>query len=256
MNLVINASEALPDGRGSILVATGVIDCDAESLAALGVTDIPPGRYVRLSVTDTGTGMDAATRARVFEPFFTTKFIGRGLGLASVLGIVRGHHGSIRVMSEPGRSTTFEVFFPTGARPPEPLARRAGECAEWQGAGTVLLVDDDDSVRGAARAMMETLGFCVLTASDGNQAIGVFHAHRDEIDCVLLDLTMPGLDGAETYSQLKALRGDVKVILCSGYDEKQTSLRFAGMGFSGFLQKPFQLATLRDCMRRVMGDGP
>ena len=255
MNLVINASEAIGETNGVIGLATGTVDFD-EAPAGAAWSDGPPraGLYVSMEVTDTGCGMDEATRARIFEPFFTTKFTGRGLGLSAVMGIVRGHGGAIRVSSEPAKGTTFTLLFPAAEAHAEPLRRAAGACGEWQGHGTLLLVDDEESIRRVGRTMLEHLGFCVLAAADGLQAVQALREHGEEITCVLLDLTMPSMDGEEAFRQMRAIRPDLKVILASGYNEQSAVRQFVGQGLAGFIQKPFQLSTLELKLREILGD--
>jgi two-component system, cell cycle sensor histidine kinase and response regulator CckA len=244
MSLVVNASEALGERPGVITISGGAMDCDRAYLSESWLDEqLPEGTYVFIQVADTGAGMDAETRLRIFDPFFTTKFTGRGLGLAAVLGIVRGHRGAIKVYSEPGRGTTFRVLFPACARAPAGVASSAaGGVCEPQ--GTVLLVDDDESVRAVGRKMLERIGFAVVTASDGAEAIARFRERGGDISCAIVDLTMPHVDGAETFRELRRMRPDVRVILSSGYNEQDVTQRFAGKGLAGFIQKPYQLATL------------
>ena len=254
MNLVINASEAIGDANGLITTVTNALDCDRAYLdAAWGGEQLPEGRYVYLEISDTGSGMDEATRARIFEPFFTTKFTGRGLGLSAVNGIMRGHKGAIRVYSEPGRGTTFKLLFPASANAPRRLGAATGECDEYEGSGTVLVVDDEESVRNTARGMLEQLGFCVLTAANGAEALETYRAHRDGIVCVLLDLTMPKMDGKETFQQIRLINPAAIVLLSSGYNEQLAIQQFVGSGLAGFIQKPYQLSVLELKMRQVLG---
>ncbi len=242
MNLIINASEAIGDQSGVITLSTGtLVGGRPHSEQGWLNEPLPEGPCVYLEVADTGVGMDAATLSRLFEPFFTTKFTGRGLGLAAVLGIVRGHHGAIQVHSEPGQGTSFRLIFPAAQRPAE-SANPIPVLSEWRGSGTVLLADDEQMVRDLAQRMLERLGFRVLTASDGKQALQVFQANADEIVCALLDLTMPRMDGVETLRELHAIRADLPVLLSSGYDQADLGQRIAGAG--GFVQKPYELAEL------------
>jgi two-component system, cell cycle sensor histidine kinase and response regulator CckA len=250
MNLILNASEAIGDRDGAIALSASEVDCDDLYLRATELaTDLKPGRYVRLDVTDTGCGMTADTRARIFEPFFTTKFSGRGLGLAAVLGIVRAHRGAIKVASEPGRGTTFSVLFPAvpgggSAEAPDGQA----VAAAWRGEGTILLADDEASLRALGARMLERLGFEVVTASDGREAVEIYAARRGEISVVILDLTMPYLNGAEAFATLLRMDPGVRVILASGYAHEDVAARFAGTGLAGVLQKPYALAQVRQVL--------
>jgi CheY-like chemotaxis protein len=252
MNLVINASEAIGERSGVITLSTGAMDCDRNYLSEAWLDEqLPEGTYVYVEVADTGGGMDFATRGRIFDPFFTTKFTGRGLGLAAVLGIVRGHRGAIKVYSEPGQGSTFKVLFPCSQRSVEAEPVSSLRSA-YEGRGTVLLVDDDESVRAVARKMLERIGFKVIVAADGAKAVELFREHQAEIVCAIVDLTMPQLDGAETFRELRRLRPDVRVVLSSGYNEQDVTQRFVGKGLAGFIQKPYQLSTLVNVLRDVL----
>ncbi len=253
MNLVINASESLDNQTGAIDIVTGSMECDGAALGAVWSGEpLKAGTYVFLEVTDTGCGMDEATRLRIFDPFFTTKFTGRGLGLAAVMGIVRGHGGAIRVYSEPGKGTTFKLLFPAATETPRSLVRPDRSCEEWQGHGTLLLVDDEAGIRTVARRMLEYLGFCVLTASDGRQALDTLRSHLSDVACVILDLTMPTMDGEETFREMRRLAPDLKVILSSGYNEQTVIQRWVGDGLAGFIQKPYELLTLERTLKKIL----
>jgi len=237
MNLVINGAEAIGDQRGTVLVATGVQAIDEFYVQSLFSSEgIASGTYVYLEVHDTGCGMDEATKARIFDPFFTTKFTGRGLGLAAVMGIVRGHKGAMKVYSSPGKGTTFKVFFPASdavAVGPSP------EVTSFRGEGLVLVIDDDQGVREAASRLLEFFGFRVLQATDGRHGAEVFRQHESEVVLIILDMTMPEMNGEETFRAIRRLRSDVPVILTSGYNEIEATRRFTAKGLAGFLQKPF-----------------
>ena len=262
LNLVVNASEAAADRDNQVSIATGVMSCDSACLSEYLLGDTrKAGEYVFIEVSDTGTGMTPATLDRIFEPFFSTRLAGRGLGLATVLGIVRAHNGAIRVTSIAGKGTTFRVLLP--ALPPA-VAATAGEDAPgkapapWRGSGTVLVVDDEESVRTIARQLLERLGFRVVLASDGSDALHLFRdteALGQPVRCVLLDLTMPHMDGEEVFRELRSMRQDVTVILASGYSEEAQAERFAGLGLSGFLQKPYRLASLQRKMAALVSSG-
>ncbi len=260
MNLLTNAAEALGDHEGAITVRTGAIEADQTYLAKTSLQDNPPeGTYVFVEVADTGCGMTEDTALRIFEPFFTTKFTGRGLGLASVLGIVRAHHGAIVLQSQPAHGTTFRVLFPATQRTSVPImpARFPSiplSAGHRQETATVLVADDEEPVRAVAQAVLARSGFTVLTASDGWEALEVFRAHRDTIDAVLLDLTMPRLGGEEVLRDIRRERADLPVILSSGYDEQDALARFTGAGLAGFIQKPYGpddlLAKVRQALDR------
>ncbi len=253
MNLIINASDAIGDRSGVIALTTGVAWCDTSYLAENFVDDrLAEGLYVHLEVADTGSGMTSETRQRIFDPFFTTKFTGRGLGLAAVLGIVRAHHGAIRVYSERGRGTTFKMLFPAEPQLERMVEPETIETAPWSATGSVLVIDDEESIRGLTRHMLVKMGFDVTTAADGREGVEVFRQMAESNPLVLLDLTMPRLDGAGAFSQIRRIRPDVRVILMSGYNEHSIAEQFAGKGPLGFIQKPFRLNELRDLIRLTL----
>lgn len=254
MNLVINASDAIGDREGTVSLTTGSLDCDREYLndSELG-KDLPEGTYVYMEISDTGSGMDDETKARIFDPFFTTKFTGRGLGLAAVLGIVRGHKGALKIESRVGAGTTFRVLLPKSDKYVElrPVAEK--EDNRWKGSGTALVIDDEDTVVFVTQAMLEEIGFSVLTATDGPKGIELYRDHADEISVVLLDLTMPRMNGEEVFRELKKIRDDVRVILNSGYNVEEISVKFRDEGFAGFLHKPYTMPRLTEKLREVLG---
>jgi PAS domain S-box-containing protein len=250
MNLVINASEAIGDKSGVIAITTGCMDCDSNYLKHVWLNDnITEGLYVYLEIADTGCGMDKETISKLFDPFFTTKFTGRGLGLAAVLGIIRGHKGAIKVYSEPKKGTTFKILLPTSNRPPEIFNSESHE-HDWRGSGTVLLVDDEETIRGIGKEMLQELGFTTITAVDGREAVKIFKTTPD-IAFVIMDLTMPHMDGEQCFRKLKKLSPDVKVIMSSGYNEQEVSQKFAGKGLSGFIQKPYKMSDLKEAIRKA-----
>jgi PAS domain S-box-containing protein len=245
MNLLTNASDALGDADGTIAVTTDVVRPAPGDLAGyVAGDDLPAGDYVRVRVSDTGSGMDAATRARIFDPFFTTKFTGRGLGLAAVIGIVRGHGGGIRVDSAPGRGTSFSLLFPAAGGPVSALPAAAEAPVRGAAGRVALVVDDDAGVRAVAARSLRHAGFEVYEAADGHEAVAVFAPRADRVDLVVLDLVMPGMGGEETLRALQALRPDVRVLMSSGYTEEDAMGRFAGAGVAGFVQKPYTAADL------------
>ena len=246
MNLVTNASDAIGAGGGVITVKTGAARCDSEYLRETYLADHAlPGDFVAIEVSDTGCGMDRATAERIFDPFFTTKFSGRGLGLATVLGIVRGHRGTIKVYSEVGKGTSFKVLLPaSGERATALRQASAQDLGEVRGSGTVLVVDDEESVRIVARRILQRGGFEVLVASDGAQAVEVYKEKCAEIKAVLLDLTMPAMDGEETLRALHQINPAVRVIISSGYNEQEVNARFRAEKPLGFIQKPYHAGDL------------
>ena len=253
MNLVINASEAIGERSGVIAISTGVARVDQAYLRTLRFNPtMTEGDYVFVEVSDNGAGMDERTLGQIFDPFFTTKFTGRGLGLAAVLGIVHGHRGGLKVYSEPGRGSTFKVLFPCAEGPAQDLAPDRTRPVEWQGTGTVLVMDDEEIVRTVAARMLENLGFHVVLAVDGREGLDLFRQNPDRYVAVLLDLTMPRMDGVETFRQLRALKPQVKVLLMSGFNQQDAVERFTGKGLAGFVQKPFEIATLTAELRRVI----
>lgn len=255
MNLITNASDAIGDKSGIITINTGVLQADTSYLSETYLNDdLPEGYYVYVEVSDTGCGMDEETRARIFDPFFTTKFTGRGLGLAAALGIVRGHKGAIKVYSEVGRGTTIKILFPATDRPAEEsINTTENPDREWKPSGTILLVDDEETVRTVCRRILEGRGFQVLTAEDGLEGVEMFRKAPDKIGLVLLDMTMPHMDGEEAFREMRKIRPDVRVILTSGYSEQDATGRFSGKGLAGFIQKPFSSSTLLEKIREILG---
>jgi PAS domain S-box-containing protein len=259
MNLLTNASEAVGEQAGEITLSTGMTECDEVQLSRSRVEERPePGRFAFVEVTDTGSGMDAGTQERLFDPFFTTKFTGRGLGMSAVLGIVRGHKGAILVESERERGTTIRVLFPA-CGVAETVKERAvrmppAEAPSDVSCRTILVVDDEEEVRRLALAFIQYLGHKGMVASDGEEALKLFEQSSGEIDCVLLDLTMPRMDGLSAFRRLRAIRPDIRVILSSGYNEQDATQRFMGEGLTGFIQKPYRLHQLRELLNRTVED--
>ncbi|MFN7140694.1 MAG: response regulator, partial [Limisphaerales bacterium] len=253
MNLVINASEAIGDADGTVTVNTGVMNVDQAYLAEYySAPELVGGSYVFVEVSDTGSGMSQETKAKIFEPFFTTKFTGRGLGLAAVLGIIRGHKGAIKVYSELGRGTAFKFLIPCASVPAQETNTEFFQLSNWRGQGTILVVDDEDLVRMVTEQMLESFGFQVLSAADGREGVELFAKNADRITAVVLDMTMPHMTGEEAFRELRAIRSDVRVLLISGYSEQEATTRFAGKGLAGFLQKPFKADELRRKIRSVL----
>jgi len=260
MNLITNASEAIGNATGVVSLTTGIEDSDGEYLNRSSLEEKPPaGRYVYLEVTDTGCGMSQDTKHRLFDPFFSTKFTGRGLGMSAVSGIVHGHQGAIIVTSDVDRGSTIRVLFPAftpkvAVVVPHERRHARRETAEPAAplSGVILLVDDEEIVLNLCRNILERLGFRVLVATNGDEAVRAYGAHAGEIDCVLLDLTMPQLDGVAAFAELQRVRSDVKVILSSGYSQEEATRRFQGRGLAGFIQKPYEVQSLRDVLERVL----
>ncbi|MBJ6802563.1 PAS domain S-box protein [Geomonas sp. Red259] len=254
MNLVINASEAIGDKTGEIVVTTGSIVYGRHYLQeSWQEVDLPEGLYIYLMVTDTGCGMDKVTMARLFDPFFTTKFTGRGLGMAAVQGIVKGHKGTISITSEPGKGTTFKVFLPAGVSQAV-TAGTEGEAAgaeEWHSSGNVLLVDDEETVRSIGAEMLKHLGFTPVLAKDGAEALAVFR-ETPEVRLVILDLTMPRMDGRQCFRELRRIDSSVTVVVSSGYNEQEVAEEFRDTPPSGFIQKPYHLAPLKEIIKKAL----
>jgi len=249
LNLALNASEALGDDPGVIAITTNLSRCTPETFAEAYPPDLPAGEYLTLVVRDTGPGMNTRTREQLFDPFFSGKATGRGMGMAAVLGIVRAHRGAIRVDSEPGRGTTVIVWLPRGseheveetAPPPERLETQRP---------TVLIVDDNDGVRRTARRVLSRRGFEVLEAPNGRVALEVIAEHSDT-DCVILDITMPEMDGMETYRELMKIHPDMPVIMTSGYHTYEKIERTGDLPVA-FVQKPFDVRTLVDAVNKAL----
>jgi PAS domain S-box-containing protein len=252
MNLTLNASEAMGSGDGLITIRTGVRHVDEWYLRSHSeIAELPPGKYVCLEVCDTGCGMDDATRSRIFDPFFSTKFTGRGLGLAAVAGILRGHKGAVAVSSAPGKGSCFTVLFPAATRAAEerPIAIRN---AVLRGTGVILIVDDEKLVREMAKRALERHGYTVLLAESGMAALDTLRRHPGDIALILLDLSMPRMSGEEAVPEFRKIRPGVKVLVSSGYSEAETMSLFKGQRVSGFIQKPYTSTMLaekvRDCI--------
>jgi two-component system, chemotaxis family, CheB/CheR fusion protein len=253
MNLIINGAEALGEEQGgTVVVTTEVQQVDEYYIQdAFAPKEILPGKYICLEVHDTGHGMDEETKAKIFDPFFTTKFVGRGLGLAAVSGIVRAHRGALKVYSTPGKGTTFKVLLP--ATEEEPL-KEAGVIPrkDLTGSGLILVVDDEDLVGRTAKTALQRYGYTVLLAEDGRSAVDVFRQIGDRVRLVLLDLNMPVMGGEETLRQLKLIHPDVRVILSSGYNETEAIRLFTDKGPVGFIQKPYTAPQLAEKIRAAL----
>ncbi|MDP2876039.1 MAG: PAS domain S-box protein [Holophaga sp.] len=244
MNLVTNASDAIGDREGIIGIATHLQELDEPYIAqTFSTQDLAPGQYVTLEVSDTGCGINSEILEKIFDPFFTTKTSGRGLGLSAMLGILRGHGGGVKIYSELERGTTFKVFLPAGTSKAS-IAELPPEEDSNNLTGTVLVVDDEPTIRESLENAFESFGMRVITAADGQEGLERFQAEAN-IDLVLMDLTMPRMDGREAFLAMRKIRPDVRVIISSGYNEQDSVQEFLGKGLAGFIQKPYRLRELR-----------
>jgi PAS domain S-box-containing protein len=248
MNLFVNAWQAMPEGGDLILETENVLLDEAYVKPHRAA----PGRYVKISVTDTGVGMDEKTMQRIFEPFFTTKERGKGtgLGLSMVYGITKGHKGFVTVSSEPRKGSTFNVFLPASER--EIAAGTPASPHVIQGKGTILLVDDETQVLQVTRKMLERLGYAVLTADSGPKAVDLYRKRKETIDLVLLDMIMPGMSGERVFQLLREMNPGVRVILSSGYNVNGQAMKILDGGYDGFLQKPIPLDELSRKIHEVL----
>jgi len=254
INLVTNASEAIAGRSGIITIRTGAMECDQNYIKETYLDDdLSAGVYCYIEVSDTGCGIAPDIVTKIFDPFFTTKFTGRGLGLAATLGIIRGHRGALKVYSEVRKGSTIKALFPAVIGDSDAQVRAKAAATSSPCSGTVLVVDDDETVRTIARRLLERLGFQVLIANDGHEAIKAFEDAGGEVTCVLLDLTMPNMDGEACYRELKRIKKDIKVILMSGYNRQEMITRFVGKGLVGVLQKPFRMKQLAELLTKVSG---
>jgi len=254
MNLLINAAESCGGQAGMVHVSTSTVAGDAGTLRpSFGLPPVQPGSFVRLEVRDTGCGMTEEVRAKIFDPFFTTKFAGRGLGLSAALGIIRAHHGAIQVESASGKGTTFRVYFPAAAGVRESAADAKTRRQPYAGGGTILVVDDEEVVRRTARVTLQTHGYRVLTADNGQAAVQLFESMPGEIELVILDLTMPVMGGEAALEQLKRIDPAAKILLSSGFSLGEVTERFQGRGLAGFLQKPYAASKLADEVQAALG---
>jgi len=248
LNLYVNAWQAMTGGGDIYLATENVLLKDEKPLPY----SVPPGNYVKITVTDTGCGMDEQTRARIFDPFFTTKEMGRGtgLGLASVYGIIKGHQGMINVYSEPGHGTTFTIYLPASDKAVEDEASVTTEAAT--GTETILLVEDERTVLEVNSELLQSLGYTVLAVGSGREAIALYAEKHDTIDLVILDMVMPGVSGSETFDRLRQIDPGVRVLLSSGYSLNGEAQHIMDRGCNGFLQKPFQIERLSRKVREML----
>jgi len=248
LNLYVNAWQAMPGG-GDLYIQTQNVNLDENHSMAFNAS---PGKYVKVSVTDTGVGMDEVTRQKIFDPFFTTKKKGRGtgLGLASVYGIVKNHGGFIDVYSQKGEGATFNIYLPATEK--ETAKKEELEKGVLTGSETVLLVDDEGLIIDVVKPMLEKMGYNVLIARSGKEALEIYQQNEQEIDLVILDLIMPDISGGDTYDKLKVLNPKIKVMLSSGYSINGQTSEILERGCNGFIQKPFDFKKLSRKIREVL----
>ncbi|MBE9483834.1 MAG: response regulator, partial [Bacteroidetes bacterium] len=248
LNLYVNAWQAMPGG-GELYLRTENVTLDENYVKPFHVK---PGRYVKISVSDTGIGMDKATCHRIFEPFFTTKEMGRGtgLGLASAYGIIKNHEGVINVYSEQGQGTTFSIYLPASDKEVTEEKEMPGELLK--GAETVLFVDDEEMIREVGGALLGQLGYRVLSAGNGKEAVEVYINNKDKIDIVILDMIMPEMGGGKAYDKMKEINHDIKVLLSSGYSVNGDATKIMKRGCDGFIQKPFNMKQLSKSIREIL----
>ncbi len=260
-NILINASESIAEDDGHITIRTGVVHCDSKYLALSPLDKKPePGLFVFLEISDTGCGMHPETLQRIFDPFFTTKFTGRGLGMAEVMGIVKGHGGAIILDSEVGKGSTIRVLFPVFEKVHSPVVK-AGRILETEPLAmvspprrkTILVVEDEEMVRELVHRRLIALGYDTIEASDGEEGVAIYQDRHHEIDLVLLDFVMPRMNGVEAFRELTKIKPDVKVILSSGYTEDVVLEEFSGVRPAGILHKPYVIEELHSQLKRVLG---
>jgi PAS domain S-box-containing protein len=254
MNLIINASEAIGESQGEVCVSL------SKALIKAGLAEkdyngktIPPGEYVYMEVTDSGCGMDDETRRRIFEPFYTTKFTGRGLGMSAVLGIITMHKGALQLSSQSGHGTTFKVYLPAqiGTANEEEAQKTAS--APWKGSGTILLAEDEEQVSMILKAMLEALGFKVIGAADGKEALDLYKKYSADITLVIADMGMPVMDGYELFRELKMLNSELPIIVSSGFGDAEVTSRIPREQIAGLVNKPYHYDQLREMLKGVLG---
>lgn len=255
VNLVTNASDAIGTGGGDITIRTGILDGDAEFMAATYFDETPPaGRFVFFAVKDTGAGMDEATKQKIFDPFFTTKAGGRGLGLAAVHGTILAHHGALRLESQPGAGAEFTILLPLSGAPvkerkpvPAPTQRMSG--------GTVLVIDDNKAVVDLSSRMLRRMGFTVLAATEGQEGLAVYRGFSHEILFVLLDVTMPGMDGRQVMQDIRRVNPEAKILLTSGYEQEEAAADLLAQPSVAFIHKPYEMQSLSNRISELLGRG-
>ncbi|MFC1563726.1 response regulator [candidate division KSB1 bacterium] len=247
-NLFINPKDAMPTG-GELIVCSENVELD--KLYTHQIPDMKPGRYVKITANDSGTGMTKEISSYIFEPFFTTKGEGKGtgLGLATVYGIVRNHNGIIIVYSEPGEGTTFTLYFPVSGK----AIKKAKMVTDIiKGTGTILVVDDEENVRKLTKNMLNTFGYDVLLAKDGIEAVEIYRDNKRNIKLIILDMIMPKMAGKETFMELKRINSRIKVLISSGYNQNGAATSILDKGASGFIQKPFRIEQLSKTIADIL----
>ncbi len=255
MNLIINASEAIGTEQGKVGVSLNRIKITAgKAIKDYNGKPIAPGEYVCLEVTDDGCGMSEETKWRIFEPFYTTKFTGRGLGMSAVLGIVISHGGALQLFSQPDQGTTFKVYLPVQVSETavDEVLTASKPVDQWRGSGTVLIAEDEDSIRHMARNFLEMFGFTVLEASNGKEALEIYQKNAAEITLVLTDMGMPVMDGYELFHKLKNLDPELPIIVSSGYGDAEVSERIGSDNIAGIISKPYNPGQLREVLKSLV----
>jgi len=245
LNLIVNAAEAIGEKEPGEILLKVSLQTEGSSTR----------KQVCLEVSDNGCGMDARTQEKIFEPFFTTKFTGRGLGLSAIQGIVQGHRACLEVKSTPDQGSVFKVLFPASDKSPTQAAANTDSGCDWQTQGTVLVVDDESDIRDVAREMFKMMGLEVITASDGDEGIAMFRDKHQDLSLVLLDMTMPRVNGAEAYRQFQQIDSSVPTVISSGFNQDSASSQFEGESFSGFIQKPYLYRDLVKVTRQAINPG-
>lgn len=255
MNLLTNASDALEDKTGNILIETGIIPLDDMFMQGnfWGSSSVQESQdYVYIKVKDNGSGMTNETIAKIFDPFFTTKFSGRGLGLAAVLGIIQAHHGALKVDSQLGAGSCFWCLLPISNKKKTLKTEQQSISEQWQGHGRILIADDESDLRDALNHYLQSIGFETILAADGLQALEKFKQHKNTITAVLLDMTMPKMNGKDIYEQIIQIVPDMKVLLMSGYTEKKIDSEFNKGSAHAFIKKPFRLRELNEAIQQLL----
>jgi CheY-like chemotaxis protein len=252
INLVKNASESIQSKNGLITISTGVTKETEESLSKFYYhKDLVEGQYVFLEIVDNGPGLTTDELQQVFDPFYTTKFIGRGLGLSVVMGIVRGHKGGMQITSEIEKGTKFKIVFPLSK---EPVKKEhiVQSTLQWTDEGMILICDDEKASLNVIKRMVTKLGFEVILARNGEDAIKQFKTHQDGIDIVILDYTMPKMSGIDAFKEIHKINPNIPVMLSSGYSEKELTNMYKDVGFASFIQKPYTIGLLSDKLFEII----